>query len=106
MRNHSELYSLPIENYYYIYVCVKLGNCYVDARCNESRDPVWTITDVNEKTKNLGFRQNKFKLVKNGIHFVFNRDNPNTGGSGNPSFAEQVEEINKKIFLDQIVYKV
>jgi hypothetical protein len=91
---------MAIENYYYIYVCVKLGNCYVDTKCNECKDPFWTISDVNDKTKNLGFRQNKFKVVKNGIHFVFTRNNSSNGNSGNPSFAEQVEEINKKIYLD------
>jgi len=51
---HSKLYGMPIENYYYISVCMKIGSCYVDPHSNECRDPYWTIVDVNDKNKSMG----------------------------------------------------
>jgi hypothetical protein len=68
---------MAIENYYYISVSIRLGSCFIDSRANETKDPVWTITDVNDKSKSNTSKQNRFRIFKNGIHFVFNR------GAGN-----------------------
>lgn len=92
---------MPIENYYYISVCLKLGNCYIDLRASETKDPFWTISDINEKLKTLGKRETKFKVIKNGIHFFYNRQVP----VGQNVSSDQ-EELMKKIFLDQIIFKV
>lgn len=103
IKNHSKLYGMPIENYYYISVCLKIGNCYIDMKANECKDPFWTISDVNDKTKGIGQRgQSKFKVIKNGIHFVYTKQ---ANGTTQNLTAEQ-EEMHKKIFLDQIVLKV
>ena len=81
---------MPIENYYYIQVCMRLGSCYIDSHANECKDPYWTIIDVNDKSKqstvanlnsslsSIGMRDknSKFRVVKNGIVFNFLRGSP------------------------------
>ena len=75
---------MPIENYYYVSVCMRLGACFVDSHANECRDPFWTITDVNDKNKSSsGLKNNKFKIVKNGIIFSFFRGSPSIMTSSN-----------------------
>ena len=69
---------MPIENYYYVSVCMRLGSCYIDSHANECKDPYWTIIDVNDKNKSnnasaANGRNNKLRIVKNGIIFVFQR---------------------------------
>lgn len=77
ISKHSKLHGMPIENYYYMSVCMKLGACYVDAHANECKDPFWTITDVNDKNKSSNAQKNnKFRIVKNGIIFNFQRGLP------------------------------
>lgn len=71
VNKHSKLHLVPIENYYYISVCMRLGSCFVDTRSERCNDPFWTITDVNDKTKQASLKGNKFRIFKNGIHFNF-----------------------------------
>ena len=52
---------------------MRLGNCYLDSKGNECKDPYWTITDINDKSKNVSTRNDKVRIVKNGIHFWFNK---------------------------------
>ena len=73
---HSKLFGMPIENYYYISVCMKIGSSFVDPHANECRDPYWTIVDVNDKNKSMGQKTNKFRVAKNGIVFTFCRGTP------------------------------
>jgi hypothetical protein len=114
INKHSKLFGVPIENFYYISVCMKLGSCYVDTKGERCNDPFWTITDVNDKNKafNYNTRSNKFKLFKNGIHFNFTKGNGSGGGvldaasqiTPGGSVSGQVDV--PKIFLDSVVYKV
>ena len=67
---------MPIENYYYVSVCMRLGSCYIDSHANECKDPYWTIIDVNDKNKSnnanaANGKNSKLRIVKNGIIFVF-----------------------------------
>jgi hypothetical protein len=64
---------MPIELFHQISVCIKVGSCFVDPRINESKDAIWTMTDLNDKSRNVGIKNNKFKIIKNGIHFVFTK---------------------------------
>jgi len=70
---HSKLHGLAIENFYYISVSMRLGSCYVDMRGERCTDPFWTLTDVNDKSKQASMKGNKFRIFKNGIHFNFQR---------------------------------
>lgn len=68
---------MPIENFYYIFVCMKIGANHVDQFGNECKDPYWTIVDVNDKNKSTtGLKNSRFKIVKNGICFTFQRGSP------------------------------
>jgi len=58
---------------HYISVCLELGSTYIDLKLNEQRDPYWTMVDLNDRSKVTNQKQNKFKIIKNGIHFVFNK---------------------------------
>ena len=49
IKKHSKLFNLPIESYYNISVCVKLGASYIDPRCKEINDPYWTLSDLRDK---------------------------------------------------------
>lgn len=72
VNKHSKLYGVPIENFYYISVCMRLGACFVDTRGERCLDPFWTITDVNDKNKQgTSSGKSKFRIFKNGIHFNF-----------------------------------
>lgn len=51
VNKHSKLHNVPIENFYYISVALKLGSCYVDTKGERCNDPFWTITDVSDKNK-------------------------------------------------------
>lgn len=73
VNKHSKLYGVPIESFYYISVCMRLGSCYVDTKGERCNDPFWTITDVNDKSKQSATKGNKFRIFKNGIHFNFLR---------------------------------
>jgi hypothetical protein len=78
INKHSKLFGVPIENFYYISVCMKLGACYVDTRGEKCNDPFWTITDVNDKNKSFSpsGKGNKYRIFKNGIHFNFQKGQP------------------------------
>lgn len=84
VNKHSKLHGLPIENFYYISVCMRLGACYVDTKGERCADPFWTITDVTDKSKQAAFKGNRFRIFKNGIHFNFMRgsQHSNYGGTG------------------------
>lgn len=69
------MFGMPIENYYCISVCLKLGNCYIDMKAMECKDPFWIVSDVNDKSKGAGAKNAKFKVVKNGVHFIYSRSN-------------------------------
>ena len=86
INKHSKLYNVPIENFYYISVCMKLGSCYVDAKGEKCQDPFWTITDINDKNKTLVSKgSNRFRIFKNGIHFNFVKGQP--GGASSEATA-------------------
>jgi len=110
INKHSKLFGVPIENFYYISVCMKLGSCYVDTKSERCNDPFWTITDVNDKNKAFSYntRSNKFKLFKNGIHFNFTKGNGSWGGGDTLQITPggSVSGEIPKIFLDSVVYKV
>jgi len=61
----------------YISVCVKLGSTYVDSRCKANEVPTWTLSqidnEVKEKVKNS--KQKKVLVLKNGFHFIFQKEN-------------------------------
>lgn len=128
MNKHSKLYGVPIENYYYISVCMKLGSCYVDTKGERCNDPFWTITDVNDKNNksmsaSSGGKNTKFRIFKNGIHFNFTKG---SSSDMSPSFlgalgslaangsvignsaanGSQPAGVDSKIYLDSVVYKV
>ena len=105
VNKHSKLYGLCIENYYYMSVCMRLGATYVDARANESKDPVWTMVDVNDKNKAVN--GNKFRIFKNGVQFQFSRCT--VTGDISPKQGRQQEDESKgnlKNYLDSVVFKV
>ena len=78
---------------------MRLGSCYIDGRGNESRDPHWTITDINDKNKTPTNPKGKFRIIKNGIYFNFGKT------ALNPSEGDGLVQPGK-IFLESIVYKV
>jgi hypothetical protein len=88
INKHSKLHGVPIENFYYISVCMRLGACYVDTRGERCNDPFWTITDVNDKNKSFNYttaKSNKFRIFKNGIHFNFTKGQQQTTEAGIPT---------------------
>jgi len=83
INKHSKLYGVPIENFYYISVCMRLGSCYVDTKGEKCESPFWTITDVNDKNKSYppgygGKNGSRFRIFKNGIHFNFLKGQPSS----------------------------
>ena len=51
VKNNSKMYNMPILPNYYISVCAKLGSSFIDMKCRDSPDPIWTLYDVGDKNK-------------------------------------------------------
>lgn len=65
---------------------MRLGSMFIDSKANETKDPVWTIIDINDKNKMPGSAKGKFKILKNGIFFNFSRTVANNL-SGSPDHS-------------------
>lgn len=85
INKHSKLFGLPIENFYYVSVCMRLGACFVDAKGERCPDPLWTMIDVSDKNKALALlpgKTNKFRTFKNGVSFNFTKGNQSGEAAG------------------------
>jgi len=77
IRSHSKLSQLPVEGLYYVSACLKLGSQYINRQCKVTIEPDWIGTDVVETAQNIEdnnkFGVNKFKMIRNGVHFYFGK---------------------------------
>ena len=88
----------------YISAALKLGANYVDSKCKPNDVPSWTMSQIDKQVRDRltrNTKQNTFLVMKDGIHFVFQKQNSNSQSNynGNGSVLSQ-------FFLDSVIFRV
>ena len=115
IRQHSKLSKLPLEGQYFVSACLKLGSQFINHQCKDTDQPHWIKTDIGEQAQPIDSKfastLQKFKIIRNGVHFLFGQFYGELGEKNNKLSAQgQPVPVNGrnglKTFLEQVIFKV